>query len=194
MSGSPGEAVPGTVALVGFMGAGKSTVGRALAALLGRALVDTDERVVEAEGPVAGIFARGGEPGFRRVERDVVLEAVEAALLEPCVLALGGGAVETADVRAALARLPHVVWLDGDADVLWARVARAGASSRPLATDRRAFGELLARRAPLYREVATLVIRSSGDEDPAQVAARVARCLRRGPAVRVASHDRVGGR
>jgi shikimate kinase len=168
----------GAVGVVGFMGAGKSAVGRALARALGLPFVDTDELIVASKGPIGGIFARSGEAAFRAVERDVTVAAAALALEEPVVLALGGGAVLDDAVRAALRSLPHVVWLTAPASVLWARVRAAGIGDRPLARDEVEFERLLEARLPLYREVATLAVENDGSRDPHVLAAEIAGALR----------------
>lgn len=170
------QSKPAAVALVGFMGAGKSAVGRELAAALGLPFVDTDELVVAHGGPIDAIFREQGENGFRALETRLVTGAVADALERPCVLALGGGAVLSAEVREALARLPHVVWLTAPADVLWARVSAAGQAVRPLAAGEAAFKDLLAAREPLYREVATRVA-GVAEESPEAIAAGIASTL-----------------
>jgi shikimate kinase len=161
--------------LIGFMGVGKSTVGRSLAALLAQRFVDTDELVATTAGALPEIFAERGEAGFRALERDVVVKAVAAALTEPAVLALGGGAVLSGDVREALARLGHVAWLTAPVDVLWRRVAGSGLSARPLARDREGFERLLREREAVYRSVATLTVASDGTRPPETVAREVQR-------------------
>jgi shikimate kinase len=148
---------PAAVALVGFMGAGKSAVGRELATALGIPFTDTDELVVARAGAIDAIFAERGEAAFRALEAEIVVAAIAGALERPRVLALGGGAVLSDGVRAALARLRDVVWLAAPAGVLWKRARAAGQAPRPLVTDEAAFGALLAAREPLYREVATQV-------------------------------------
>jgi shikimate kinase len=148
---------PVAVALVGFMGAGKSAVGRELAAALGIPFVDTDDLIVAQAGPIDAVFSQRGEAAFRALEAKIVVAAVGDALQQPCVLALGGGAVLSSEVREALTRLPSVVWLAAPPDVLWERARAAGQSVRPLATDETAFRALLAAREHLYREVATQV-------------------------------------
>jgi shikimate kinase len=177
-AGAQGEAV----ALVGFMGAGKSAVGRELAAALSLTLVDTDDLIAVEAGPIDDIFRECGESGFRRLEAQVVTGALDAALERPCVLALGGGAVLSAAVREALARLPHVVWLTAPLDVLWARAGMPGEPRRPLAVDEAAFRRLLATREPLYRQVATLIVDTAGGT-PAAAAAGIADAVRRESAV-----------
>lgn len=143
------------VILVGVPGAGKTTVGEALAARLGVAFRDTDSDVEAATGrTIADIFVESGEPEFRRLEAD----AVTAALAEhPGVLALGGGAVLDPGTRTRLVGRP-VVWLRVG---LAAASQRAGLSvARPvlLGNVRSQLKALMDARAPLYEEVATLVL------------------------------------
>jgi len=155
------------------MGAGKSAVGRALSGALGSAFVDCDGLVTAVAGPIERLFAERGEAGFRAVERDVTVAAIKRARTEPCVLALGGGAVLSGDVREALRRLPHVAWLTAPADVLWARVVSAGLGTRPLARDEAAFRRLLEERAAFYESVATMAVVNDGNRPPAAVAAEI---------------------
>ena len=134
-------AVDRHIALIGFMGAGKTTVGDEVARRTGRPFVDTD-RVIEARhGPIDELFAQG-EPEFRRLEAEVVDEALGRA--EPSVIALGGGAYEAARSDRALA-----VWLQVDAATAWERSRDSG---RPLAHDESHFRELFEQRD--YRSVA----------------------------------------
>jgi len=148
-----------SLVLVGFMGAGKSAVGVGVARRRALPFVDSDAVIEEQNGPIAEIFAVHGEAHFRAVERDVSTALVERARAVPMVVSLGGGAVLSGDVRAALRGVAHVAWLTAPPDVLWERVAAGGeAALRPLARDRTAFAALLAEREPLYREVATAIV------------------------------------
>ena len=176
MSGAPkdGASRASVVALVGFMAAGKSAVGRLAAKRLKVPFIDTDVLIEEREGPIAEIFAARGEQAFRGIERDVVVEVLVAALREPCVVALGGGAVLSGDVREALARLPHVAWLTAPADVLWARAQAATPGGRPLARDEQAFRRLLEERNDLYRRVASAEVLNDGSRALATVAREIA--------------------
>jgi len=176
VSGAAGDGASrvATVALIGFMAAGKSVVGRLAAKRLEVPFVDSDALVEQREGPIAEIFAARGEQAFRVIERDVVVEALETALREPCVVALGGGAVLSGDVREALQRLPHVAWLTAPADVLWARVCSSALCGRPLAQDEQAFRRLLDERNDLYRRVASAEVLNDGSRSPAAVADEVA--------------------
>ncbi len=138
--------------LIGFMGAGKSTLARRLAKRRGRAPIDGDALLVERFGhSVAREFELHGEQAFRAVEEEVVcglLEGVEARE----VIALGGGSVLSARVRAALVGHTTAV-VEVTPEVAWERVHRDGAE-RPLARDRDAFEALYAQRRGMYEEVA----------------------------------------
>jgi shikimate kinase/3-dehydroquinate synthase len=139
--------------LIGFMGAGKSRLARRLAKRRGRAPIDGDVLLVERFGhSVAREFDLHGEQAFRAAEEEVVcglLEGVDAR----DVIALGGGSVLSARVRAALTG--HTTALVEVAPALaWERVRRNDGSERPLARDRDAFDSLYAQRRGLYEEVA----------------------------------------
>jgi shikimate kinase / 3-dehydroquinate synthase len=135
------------LALIGFMGAGKSTVGRAVARRLGRPFLDVDEEVERAEGPIWELFEQRGEAAFRELEARFLREA--AGRREPSVIAVGGGAVETRGLLEALD--VFTVHLDVDVDSAWARVQ---GSRRPLARDEGEFRARFERRRPLYEQVA----------------------------------------
>jgi shikimate kinase len=170
-----GRAVRPVAVLVGAPGAGKTTVGQLLAERLGVTLRDTDADVEAATGMVvADIFIEKGEDAFRAAEQ----AAVAAALAEhPGVLALGGGAVLAPATRAALAG--HVVvYLEVELADAARRVGLA--RDRPLLIEapRARLAALLRERRPLYEEVATLVVATTG-RAPAdvvdEIAARIAR-------------------
>jgi 3-dehydroquinate synthetase/shikimate kinase len=137
------------LALIGFMGAGKTSVGRAVARRIERTLVDTDEEIERRYGPIAEIFEERGEAEFRALEELVVAETLDAS--DPAVIALGGGAVLSAATRERLRRRSWTVHLLVDPADAWARVGGAG---RPLARDEGAFKALFEERLPLYAEVA----------------------------------------
>jgi shikimate kinase/3-dehydroquinate synthase len=148
-----------TIVCIGFMGAGKSTAARALAAALGVASVDVDAVIEERLGkPIERVFAEDGETAFRAVEERVALELVGARA--PAVVALGGGAVTHRRLRDALAG-DLVIWLDVDPDLAWHRVEGAG---RPLAGDRREFARLHAEREPIYASLADVTVPSERAE------------------------------
>ena len=165
------------VVLVGPPGAGKTTVGRLVAAALGVGFRDTDADIEAGAGkPVSEIFVDDGEPAFRALER----AAVAAALAEyDGVLALGGGAVTSEESRRLLAG--HAVVL---LDVGLADAARRVGFNRDrpllLGNPRAQLLRLMEARRPLYLEVATAVV-DAGGTDPGPVAAAVLAALAAGP-------------
>lgn len=152
---------PRHVVLIGMMGTGKTTVGRLLAERLGRPLVDSDAMIERQTGrTVREIFEADGEPAFRVLETAALVEAL--AVPTPLVIAAAGGVVLSAENRAALrAADAVVVWLRAEPAVLAGRVGAA--DHRPL-LDRDAelsLRRLLEARAPLYAEVADVVVDAS---------------------------------
>ncbi len=153
MSSTSAASAPPNLVLTGFMGTGKTTVGRAVAARLGRPFVDMDEVIAQRAGMgIAAIFARQGEPAFRAMEAELVRELAGQRGL---VIATGGGAlVETAN-RETLCRTGLVICLTASVDTILARVG-AG-EERPLLADaadpRARITALLARRAAAYAEI-----------------------------------------
>lgn len=143
------------VVLVGVPGAGKTSVGRALADALGVDLRDTDADVERlAQRPIADIFVQSGEPEFRRLE----VGAVAAALAEHRgVLALGGGAVTAPVTRERLSGRP-VVWLRVGLAAASQRAGLSGARPVLLGNVRAQLKSLMDARAALYDEVAALTI------------------------------------
>jgi shikimate kinase/3-dehydroquinate synthase len=136
-------AVDKHLALIGFMGAGKSKLGRELARLTHRPFVDTDREIEKRHGPIGVLFERG-EPEFRRIEEQVVAEALTGPT---AVIALGGGAVLSEATQKRLKRSAFVAWVTVDLDTAWSRVRNSG---RPLARDRKQFGRLFEERQVLY--------------------------------------------
>lgn len=162
---------PQNIVLVGFMGSGKSAVGRALAANLGWQLIDTDALIEELAGcSVADIFEREGEPAFRRMERELLASLAKE---RGAVIATGGGIVLSEQNWALLRALGPVVALAADVDTILKRV-RSARTRRPLleVSDPRAQIERLQeQRAPHYAK-ADLTI-ETGDHNPDEVAARI---------------------
>lgn len=140
------------LALIGFMGAGKTTLGREVARRLGRPFCDLDEEIEAAEGPIADIFARRGEDAFRRLEAAYAERALAGG--EPAVVALGGGAVTVPRVRELLRRRALTVLVEVDVATAW---ERARGSGRPLAAEEERFRRLYEERHPLYRQAADAV-------------------------------------
>ena len=156
-----------TIALVGLMGAGKSTVGRRLADALGRSFCDSDDEIEKAAGlSIADIFALHGEKEFRRGEKRVL----ERLLSDPPhVLATGGGAYLDKGTRKLMRERAVTVWLNADLETLWERVSRR--NHRPLLQNPDARGiltRLLEERTPIYSE-ADLVIDSMNGPHAATV-------------------------
>src|SRR5579871_4259259 len=149
-----------TIALVGLMGAGKSSIGRRLANALGLPFRDADEEVEKAAArSIPDIFAELGEPAFRDGERRVIARLLDES---PHVLASGGGAFMNPETRALIKAKAVSIWLRADMEVLLRRVARR--SDRPLlqAEETRAVLErLAAERYPVYAEADITV--ESGD-------------------------------
>jgi shikimate kinase/3-dehydroquinate synthase len=137
--------------VIGFMGAGKTTLARELAEARGVAHVDTDALLVERFGrPIADVFAAEGEAAFRAAEEEVVLRVLREEADADAVVSLGGGSVLSEAVRGALSA-HTVVALDVPLDVAWERAAGA---ERPLAADRDGFAALHAERAAIYAALA----------------------------------------
>jgi shikimate kinase len=140
------------IAVVGFMGAGKTTVGRLLAAKLGLPFADSDQVIEEQAGrPIRSIFAQDGEPAFRDLEHAII-----AGLLAgpDAVLALGGGAASHPVTRSLLADVP-VVYLRVSYEAAMARVG--GDNGRPMLA-RPDVRSLYAQRQVLYARVATVTV------------------------------------
>ncbi len=140
------------IVLTGFMGAGKSTIGKLLADRLRWDFVDTDAVIESQTGlTIARIFAERGENAFRALEAETVRDRAQA---EEVVLALGGGAVEFESTRSALFGLNDtcVVFLDAPLEIMVARcLSQPGAAERPVLRDREGLTARLASRLPHYR-------------------------------------------
>lgn len=157
--------------LTGFMGAGKTAVGRRLAAALGWEFIDLDRQVEKAAGlSVAEIFARRGEPHFRRQER---LALAATLRRERVVVATGGGALAQPGALESLRGRGLIVWLNLPFAELAARVEAAADDTRPLWEDRRRARRLYRERLPFYRR-ADLVFAAGGEQSPEQIARRLA--------------------
>ncbi|MFO7856457.1 MAG: shikimate kinase [Paracoccaceae bacterium] len=155
--------------LVGLMGAGKTSVGRRLAATLAAPFVDSDEAVeAAARMSVAEIFETLGEPAFREGERRVIARLLDDA---PQVIATGGGAFMNPETRALIAERGAVtVWLRADLDTLYERVGRRGGRPLLAAGDpREILARLIRERHPVYAEADLVVDSAAGDRHEAVV-------------------------
>lgn len=166
---APARRLARPAVLVGLMGAGKTSVGRRLAATLAAPFVDSDEAVeAAARMSVAEIFETLGEPAFREGERRVIARLLDDA---PQVIATGGGAFMNPETRALIAERGAVtVWLRADLDTLYERVGRRG--GRPLLASgdpREILARLIRERHPVYAEADLVVDSAAGDRHEAVV-------------------------
>jgi shikimate kinase len=168
-----------SIVLVGLMGAGKTKIGRRLAARLELPFFDSDEEIESAAGEtIEEIFTNRGEAVFRDGERRVIARLLQGPVH---VLATGGGAFMDPQMRRIIAQRGVSVWLRAELDVLFARVSRR--TNRPLlkTPDPRAvLAELIARRHPIYGKADVTI--DSGEGPPDATAGRaiaaLARCER----------------
>ena len=143
------------IALIGFMGAGKSTIGREVARLTARPFVDLDEEIEKRHGPIAKIFDERGESEFRRLEEEVAAAALEADELS--IVALGGGANLSPWTMARLRKRALTMWVAVDEETAW---ERSRGSGRPLARDEGEFRRLFRERSLIYLSDAQLMVSS----------------------------------
>lgn len=163
---------PDTLFLVGFMGAGKSTVGRILARLLGWDFVDLDDLIVQAEGRgIPAIFSQEGETYFRRVERGILASLRGRTRL---VVACGGGTYANDESRALIDRMGRTVWLQVPLRQALARCA-SGGEERPLLKTEAEAEALYRRRLSTYRSAALHV--DADGLTAEEIAERIARML-----------------
>ncbi len=163
------------IVLVGFMGAGKTTIGQLLAERLGLPFTDSDQVIEQRAGrPVAQIFAEDGEPAFRALEHQVIADLLDGPAL---VLALGGGAAEHPGTRERLAAA-KVVYLQVGYEQALHRVG--GDPSRPLLA-RPDLAATYQRRLPVYAGIATLTVPTDG-RAPGAIGADILARLPREPA------------
>ncbi len=154
---------PKSIVLIGFMGSGKSTVGRELQQRLGYPLVDMDQTIEERAGKtISAIFGDEGEAAFRGMETALLRELNDSDAPRR-IISTGGGVVGRAENRTLLRDLGYVVWLCAPADVILERTAKN--RSRPLlqTEDPAAMiNALMEERRPLYEETAHLKLETSG--------------------------------
>lgn len=150
--------------LVGMMGAGKTTVGRRLAARLNRQFLDSDEEIEKAaQMTIPEIFEQRGEPEFRAGETRVIARVLKD---HGVVLATGGGAFVNPDTRALMKAEALTVWLKAEADILFERVSRR--ANRPLlktANPRATLEKLIEDRYPIYAEADVTVLSRDVPQD-----------------------------
>jgi len=177
------------IVLVGFMGAGKTTIGHLLAAKLGLPFADSDQVIEQRAGrPVRQIFAEDGEPTFRALEHQVIAELLDGPEM---IIALGGGAAEHPQTQEKLGSDPvtQVVYLQ----VGYAQALRrvGGDAGRPVLA-RPDLAALYERRLPVYAGIATLAVSTDGrhpeavSEDIVTQLVRVSTADGRAPASRLA--------
>ncbi|MBF0129534.1 MAG: shikimate kinase [Alphaproteobacteria bacterium] len=172
-----GWRLPRTVALIGLMGAGKSSVGRRVATRLGVPFLDADAEIEAAAGcTIAEVFARDGEAAFRDGERRVIARLLDGP---PCILATGGGAFMDPETRAAIRRNAVSLWLRADLETLVGRTT--GRTHRPLLMQgdpRETLRRLMEERYPVYAE-ADIIIDTSADVAREFMEQQVAEALER---------------
>jgi shikimate kinase len=161
--------------LTGFMGAGKTTVARELASRLGWPLVDLDDEIERRAGrSVRDIFARDGEPEFRRIERQLLADCLGR---DPLIVATGGGTfADPANLEAAQAA-GTVVWLNPSFATLVARIGPLGKADRPLFKDEASAFDLYRERLRFYR-AADLTIDVDAAATPTELASRILMSLK----------------
>ncbi len=146
--------------LIGFMGCGKSSVGRRLSGLTGHRFVDTDELIVQAEGrSIPEIFAQQGEEYFREAETRALESTLE---MQGVILSTGGGLILRAQNRELLPRIGIVAWLDAKPEILFERASRSG--KRPLLQTEnpwQTFTALLDSRREIYTATADFRVDST---------------------------------
>ena len=148
------------ITLTGFMGSGKTTVGKVLADFLGCPFMDLDDLVVKKAGKsIPDIFAQDGEPAFRQLEAQVLRKTVEKYAESTAVLALGGGAVLAPASAALLHEKTVCIYLRATLDTLLARL-EGETAGRPLADA--SLADRLASREPIYEETAHVTIDTDG--------------------------------
>lgn len=154
--------------LIGYRGSGKTTVGKLLAARLGKPSIDCDDLIEQAAGQtIREIFAAEGEMGFRDREQAAIQQLAEQANMQPAVIALGGGAVLREANRAAICQSGRRIWLTAPPETLASRMRgdQSTAARRPALSALSDFDEivnLLAQREPLYAAVAEKTLNTQG--------------------------------
>jgi shikimate kinase len=175
------------IVLVGFMGSGKSSVGREIARRLGFRFIDTDTTIRQKHGKsIPDIFASFGEPFFRDEENKALQDLQD---VEHVVVATGGGIVLQPRNHALLCSLGVVVWLTATEEVIWERVSRN--RNRPLLRTpdpRTTISNLMATRYPLYGSLSHITVETSGLTHQ-EVAEQVLAAICRWPTARDEDHN-----
>jgi shikimate kinase len=172
----PNQTPAPLLVLIGFMGAGKSTLARLLAAELACPASDLDDEIARIHGPIPELFASRGESGFRAIEHHQLANILES-LPRPAVLALGGGAFLQPANRQLLERhAATVIFLDAPFEVLYERI-RDTAHERPLATDAERLRSLYQLRRPTYRLAHHTLDASADSAALLTELVRLAKCL-----------------
>lgn len=160
------------IALCGFMGAGKTSVGRELSKITGRKFVDTDELVEEEQGkPVSSIFAEKGEDYFRDLEYET---CVKTAQMKNAVISTGGGAVTFERNVKALKKGAKIVFIDTPFEVICNRVGDA--STRPMFKNRENAQKLFNERREKYLSAADFVV--NGNQSVRKIAFEIAELVK----------------
>ena len=172
------DTLPENIVLIGFMGCGKSTVGRELQHRLGYELVDMDHEIEQRAGkPITAIFEDVGEPAFREMET-AVLKDLARETQRQRIISTGGGVVGREESRALLRRMGYVVWLAAPVEVILDRTAKS--RTRPLLhTEDPAtkIQHLMVEREPLYQETAHFKLDTAG-LDSKELATGILECAR----------------
>lgn len=159
------------ILLIGFMGAGKSTVGRQLATELGVPFLDLDTAIeAKIQMSISDYFATKGEASFRQVESELLQEA----LADDTVVACGGGIILQPNNYQLLTAHPRVVYLQTDPDQLYQRISQDSHNQRPLADEKTAeeVKEILMPRLPLYQEAASQIV-VTDNKTPSEIAKEI---------------------
>ena len=146
------------IALTGYMGAGKTTVGGIVADALGCTFIDLDDVIVKKAGKgIPEIFAQDGEAAFRKLEADCLAKTIKKYSSSTVVLALGGGTVTCPGAPELLQKNTLCIWLRASLETL---ASRAGNTERPLADEH--FAERYQAREPLYQAAAHIILDTDG--------------------------------
>jgi shikimate kinase len=178
--GGSAEVAPKAVFLIGFMGAGKSSVGKALAERLNWIFEDLDDRIERRERrSVPQIFRESGEAAFRRAEHSALFDLLDGIGEQPRIVALGGGAyIQTANADLLRSLGVPIIFLDAGIEVLWERCCKQASetgSERPLLRDQAQFRQLYQTRRQSYAQASHTV--ETGGRSVDEIAIEIERTL-----------------